>query len=54
MPFIKGNDDTYNHISRMLYSAVKSYDKLKSSQENYYKSKLDNYLSIWTYYIDNI
>jgi hypothetical protein len=53
--FVKtSDDDSFNHISRLLYSAVKSYDKLMLSlEDNLYKSRLENYLEIWSCYDKN-
>jgi hypothetical protein len=51
--FANTSDDTYNHIARLLYSAVKSYDRLSLSVDKLYKSRLDNYLDIWFCYSQN-
>lgn len=52
--FSKTSDETYNYIARLLYSAVKSYDRLYSSLDNTYKSRIENYLAIWACYCRKI
>lgn len=51
--FANTSDDYFNHIARLLYSAVKSYDSLSLSLNNSYKSRLKNYLEIWSCYHQN-
>lgn len=46
-------DDIFNHIVRLIYSAVISYDRLCFSLNNSYKSRLDNFLNIWRCYYQN-
>jgi len=48
--FLKVSDETYNHISKLLYSAVKSYDGLSVSLNDLYKSRIEKYLAIWEFY----
>ena len=48
--YAKTSDETYNHIARLLYCAVKSYDRLYYFIDNLYVSRLDDYLSIWDCY----
>lgn len=52
--FSKTLDETYNYISRLLYSAVKSYDRLSFLLDNSYKGRLKNFLSIWEYYVQDM
>lgn len=52
--FANTSDDKFNHIARLLYSAVKSYDILRLSfKDSLYKSRLENYLEIWSCYHEN-
>lgn len=53
IPLANTSDDTYNYIATLLYSAVKSYDKLSISLDNLYKSRFENYLNIWFCYCRN-
>ncbi|NDI35467.1 hypothetical protein EPK97_12005 [Chengkuizengella sediminis] len=48
--FTNSSDKTYNYIAKLLYSAVKSYDLLFSSLNTSYKSRIENYLEIWSCY----
>ncbi|QOR35184.1 hypothetical protein IMX26_17275 [Clostridium sp. 'deep sea'] len=52
--FAKTLDEIYNHIARLLYSAVKSYDRLYYSLNNSYKSRIENYSEIWSCYCKDI
>jgi hypothetical protein len=52
--FANTPDDNFNYIARLLYSAVKSYDNLRPFLgDNLYKSRLENYLEIWSCYHHN-
>lgn len=48
--FANTSDENFNHIARLIYSAVKSYDSLCFSLNNLYKSRFENYLNIWCCY----
>lgn len=48
--FKKTSDETYNYISKLIYSAVKSYDRLVPLLNASYKSRIENYLDIWSCY----
>lgn len=48
--FKKTSDETYNYISKLIYSAVKSYDRMVPLLNASYKSRIGNYLDIWSCY----
>ncbi|MDP4093506.1 MAG: hypothetical protein Q8920_09110 [Bacillota bacterium] len=48
--FARTPNETYNYISKLLYSAVKSYDRLSYLIDNSYKQRFENYLEIWACY----
>lgn len=50
LPFTKSSDDTYNYITKLLYSAVRSFDMLYTSLDESYKSRIENFLDIWSCY----
>ncbi|WP_201763492.1 hypothetical protein [Chengkuizengella marina] len=48
--FARTPDKTYNYIAKLIYSAVKSYDMLFFELNHFYKTRLENYLQIWSCY----
>lgn len=49
-PFAKSPNATCNYISRLIYSAVTSYDRLCSSLFDSYESRAANFFAIWSCY----
>ena len=52
VPFGRTQDETFNYISELLYSAIKSFDRLCLSMNNSYKSRINDFLNIWSCYIN--